>query len=382
MPDAFHDRLLCAALLSCTLGGVACASEEDDPFVPQYETDRLKIGLAEDADLCKGHRDLWEEHLDYLEEIFPVFRDFAWVFVYRGDNTEQLAADCGWNSDDAGGCWDGSVVRGTPESVPHELVHAWLSTIQRNPLPALREGVAVWMSGIAQHAEAEDLSVDELVLVDPAAYGDYPKSLYREVGHFVAWWIDTYGAETFTTIYTRTSKGMTADAITPIFIDVLGRTPEMLLLEYHTSARDYYPAIGAAACGRGPVIPWEDDAATWPTEGSCAEGPFFGYAATRQRQRVTIEVTAPGTYLLETAGRYAAMRHCLVAPVDEADLPELHPDGVGGDWLFSEPMTVFGSESDDWDDRPLELVADVYEVWVERTGEMGPTSPGIRLLKL
>lgn len=382
MLDALHDMLLRAALVGCALGGIACTDEEDPPFIPQYQTDRLKIGLAEDAELCKGHRDLWEEHLDDIEQTFPVSRDFAWVFVYRGDNTEQLAADCGWDDVEGGGCWDGSVVRGTPEYVPHELVHAWLSTSQGKPLPALREGAAVWLSGAVLHAEAEDLTVDDLVLVDADAEVDYPNALYREVGHFVAWWIETYGTDKFMTIYTQTRKGMTADEITPVFDEVLGKSPESLLAEYSASAKDYYPAVGAAACGRGPVIPWQDDAATWPTEGSCKEGPFFGYATTVQRQRVTIEVAAPGTYLLETAGRYAAMRHCLVAPADEAELPELRPDGVGGDWLFSKPMTVFGSESDDWDDRPLELVAGVYEVWVQRTGEMGPTSPAIRLRRL
>ena len=167
-------------------------------------------------------------------------------------------------------------------------------------------------------------------------------------------------------------------------MDVLGATSEEVLLAYGASAKRYYPAVGAAACGQGPLIPWQDDAATWLAEGSCSQGPFFGMETGGWWQRVTIDVSTVGTYLLDTGGRQASLTRCLTAPVDQAQLPELQA-WITGDWLHEDPMEDldYAAPGDAWVDLPLELDVGVYEVWVERrANELPGVNDEMRLLRL
>jgi hypothetical protein len=377
-----------AAVTGCVLGVVGCAAEPADPFVPQYETARLRIGLTFDAELCVGHQDMWEAHLDILEQTFGVTRDFAWLLVYQDEEELQIAEDCGWDSGiSSQGCWRDPLARSILEKPPHELVHGWFSSRQPHALPALREGIAVCLAGAVQYVDTRDLSAADVVRVESkAGYPDFPFELYPKPAHFVAWLLATYGVDAFMVIYTHTSRGMTEAEASAVFQDVLGISLEDALSTYAKTAKDYYPAMGGAACGQGPVIPWQGDAATWPAEGSCADGPLFGYEAGSHFQRVTVELASAGTYRLEVGGRDAALLHCLTTPLDEAELPELRADGVSGDWLFSTPQQFWGSLYDDWDDRPpLELTAGTYEVWVDRTHDIPDSlgfNPNMRLRKL
>lgn len=380
MESGIHMRA--AVALVCVLGGSGCAGDVEDPFVPQYETDRLRIGLTFDAELCRGQRDLWEDHVDILEQTFGVSREFAWLLLYEDDEVEQLSEDCGKAHDVLGCWWHGLVARATLDVVPHELVHAWLSTVQTRGLPALVEGVAVRMSGIVPYLEVKDFTVDDLLFVDASEDTDFPGGMYPRAGHFVAWLMDTHGVDAFMEIYKRTRSGMTAAQITPVFLDVFGVEPEALLEAYRTSAKDYYPAMGADACGRWPLVAWQGDAAIWPADGSCAEGPFLGYETSVQGQRKTIEVTTAGTYRLDTWGRFAVLMHCLTEPADEAELPELHPDGVAGDWLIDAASDVFFLTYPNWDDRTFELTAGTYAVWIDRSQDQATDDQPIGLRKL
>ncbi len=380
MAPSLHIRA--AVTLACVFGGSACAEDAPDPFVPQYETDRLRIGLTFDAELCRGQRDMWEDHVEILEQTFAVSREFAWLLLYQDDDLGQLSEDCGHRIGyEVLGCWWQGVVRTTRDVVPHELVHAWLSTVQTHGLPALVEGVAVRMSGIVPYLEVKDFTVDDLLFVGKSEDTDFPGSMYPRAGHFVAWLMATHGADAFMELYKRTRAGMSAAEVTPVFLDVFGVEPEALLEAYRTSAKDYYPAMGADACGRWPLAGWQDGAATWPVEGSCAGGPFLGTETSVQWQRVTIEVTSAGTYRLETWGRFAALMHCLTEPADEAELPELHPDGVAGDWLVDTASEVFLLAYPDWDE-PFELAPGTYGVWVDRSQDQVTDDQPLALRKL
>lgn len=359
------------------LGAAACVSAVEDPFVPKYESKRLQIGTSFDDVLCLGAMELWESHVDEIEQMLGVSRDFAWLFVYRDDELEQITKDCDGDGGDIAkltGCWRDPVARAILGIVPHELVHAWTATVQHRPLPALSEGLAVRMTGTVQHIGMQEFTVDDLLFFEPTA------EHYPQAGHFVAWLLSTHGPETFMELYIRASRGMTQPQLSMIFLDVLDKTPEEILLTYQSSAKDYYPAMGAAACGRGPRISWHEDAATWPAEGSCLEGPFFGFETSNWWQRVTIEVPTSGPYLLDPAGRMAAMTRCLTVPADESELPE--PQSlVNGDWLHYDPMDLSGATFD-WEE-PIELEVGVYEVWVERRSrEVSSKGSPMSLFKL
>jgi hypothetical protein len=329
-----------------------------------------------------GYINMWETHLDVIEQTLGVSRDFVWLLVYLDDETPQISVDCKWDDrPELTGCWRDPIARGTLVTVPHELVHAWNATVQPRPLPALGEGIAVRMAGNVQLVGPQDFTVEDLLLAE------FPTAKYPKAGHFVSWLLATYGPESFMALYTRTSRGMTLAGVSAAFLDVLGKAPEDLLLAYETSAKAYYPAMGAAACGQGPVIRWQDDTATWPAEGSCSEGPFFGFETSTWWQRVTIDVSTSGTYLLDTGGREAALTRCLTAPADEFELPKL-PDLATGDWLHTSPMESVGYSfgagvGEDWADYPLELDAGIYDVWIERRGREVPGwNSEMSLLKL
>jgi hypothetical protein len=116
------------------------------------------------------------------------------------------------------------------------------------------------------------------------------------------------------------------------------------------------------------------------------EGPFFGFENSEWWQRVTIEVSDPGTYLLDPGIRGASLTRCLTAPANEFELPEL-PAMVSGDWLHEDPPEgyayTFGFGSDKrWADFPLELEAGIYEVWVERRTRELPEESEMSLRRL
>lgn len=368
----------------CLFGILGCADEPEDPFVPQQETARLRIGLTFEGTLCRGHLDMWEEHLDILEQTFDLDRDEAWILLYDDEDGRQISTDCGWRPDiDSDGCWRDPLVRSILEAVPHELVHAWFGARKGRALPFLREGIAERMGGDVQHREAPTLGISEFLLVDSVEdEPDFPSHLYREAGHFVAWLLDTYGPEKFVALYIDTARGMTETEATAVFKNVLGLSLDEVLSAYEATAKEYYPSMGGAACSEGPVVPWQGDAATWQSDGTCAEGPLFGYVEGRRWQRVTVEVPSAGTYRLEPGQRYAAILRCLKAPLDEVELPVLHADGVGGDWLASPPR-FSGNAYDFWDQiPPAELEPGTYEVWVERTDDVPGMDSTVRLRRL
>lgn len=370
-----RQRIILATLAA--FGLASCGGTIEDPFVPKFETERLRIGTSFDDGLCAGHSMMWESHIDIIEQTFGVSRDFAWLFLYLDNELEQIARDCGDREPGAvrTGCWRDSLARSTLAIAPHELVHAWMATIQPRYLPALGEGLAVRMTGHVLRRSNQEFTVDDLVQFDATSWD------YEKAGHFVAWLLETYGSETFMELYGRTSRGMTQSQISAVFVDILGKTPEAVLQAYASSAKEYYPGMGGTACGQGPVVPWQDDAATWPAEGSCLGGPFFGFESSSWWQRVTIEVPTPGTYLLDTAGRLASMTRCLTVAADESELPE--PQSmVPGDWKRDEPMEILATY-DDWEDYPLELEAGRYDVIVERRSyELASRGAGMSLLKL
>ncbi len=363
-----HSRSVLAAAL--VLG--ACTEEVEDPFIPIHETDRLRIGTSFADGLCRGERDMWEAHLDEVEQLLGVAREPTWLYLYRDDEKQQIAEDCGVDYPALLGCWQKPVVRAIRLAAPHELVHAWLDATQRRALPVLREGIALRMSGHMMFTddfsffpeEGGPLTLDDLVL-------EVPADRYDEAGHLVAWLLETHGAETFMALYTRTSRNMSSDELSAAFLEVLGQTTADALLAYQATAHDYYPAMGGSSCGRGPKIPWHDGAATWQTETSCADDPLFGLESADQWQRVTIEVPADGWYLLDPAGREASMTHCLTKPTDESDLQEGGWSwAVKDDWKQTAPMNDFynpriAQRTDAWAEHELELAAGTYDVWVQ-----------------
>lgn len=359
-----------AVLAACTL--VACAPDPGDPFVPVHETERLRIGMSFEAELCQGHLDAWDAHAEAIEQALGVSREFAWLFLYDEDERRQLVADCGWEVGE--GCWDGSVARATLPVVPHELVHAWTATAQRRPLRLLSEGLAVRMDGTVQRAGDEPLTVDDLFLAK------VPGETYPRAGHFVAWLLATFGTESFMALYRRTSYGMSRVEVSQAFVEVLGQSPEQVFQRYAESAREYYPGMGAAACGQGPRIPWDGDVVMLPTEGSCADGPFFGFASTLWWQRVAIEVPTAGTYLFDPGGRSASITYCLTEPADQADLPVVKGEGVTADWAAFLPLNP-NEYQEAWP-APLELEAGLYEVWIERSHETPGWAPEMSLRRL
>lgn len=377
-------------VLAAVLGLVACTPEPGDPFVPAHETGRLRIGTSFTDGLCRGELDMWEAHLAEIEQTFGVSREPTWLYLYLDDEGEQIAEDCGSEFSTLLGCWRDPVVRATRMAVPHELVHAWLDSVQPRGLPLLREGIAARMSGLVMFTtgdafvpeEAGPLTLDDLVL-------DVPSGKYDEVGHFVAWLLETYGVATFMALYVRSNDGMSGDELSTVFLDVLGQTTADVLLAYQTTAYDYYPAMGGSACSRGSSVPWRDGAATWRTAASCADGLVLGFESSDQWQRVVVEVPADGWYRLDVAGREASMTRCLTTPSDEAELRD-QPKwwAVKGDWEHAVPMVDFyrphiAQRTDEWATHDLELLAGTYTVWVRHDpGELPDETSEVGLFKL
>jgi hypothetical protein len=229
--------------------------------------------------------------------------------------------------------------------------------------------------GTVQRAGDELLTVEELFLTL------VPGAMSPRAGHFVAWLLDTFGVEPFMTLYRRTSRNMTWTEVSQTFVEVLGLSPEEVFQRYAESAREYYPGVGAAACGQGPRLPWDGDVVRLPTEGSCEDGPSFGFASSNWWQRVAIEVPTAGSYLFDTGGRSASITSCLTAPADEGDLPVVRAEGVTADWAGSFLPLHPAEYSDAWA-APLELEAGLYEVWIERTGEEPVWAPEMSLRRL
>ena len=368
-------RLLPLVALLCTNGVSACASQ-GDPFVPEYETPSLRVALTFDTELCLGHLDMWQAHVEFIERTFHVSREFAWMLVY--EDPAPIAEDCGVDNPSRG-CWNGEVAYVTTDSAQHELVHAWMASLHHKTLRSLSEGLAERLSGSVR-ARGDDLLTvaDLLATVDIGDSLGYPAEKYEEAAHFVAWLLAEYTPDVFMEFYKQARVGMTEDELSAVTTEVFGITAEELLQNYQASAKDYYPGMSAAACGQGPVVPWKGEEATWSAAGSCAEGPLFGFAELGQWQRVTIEVQTAGTYRLDVGGRWAAMTRCILEPLDEAELPELKPDGIGGDWLFDTAMGDTLNQYPEWD-HPLELDAAIYEVWVERSQDGAQSSAGMSL---
>ena len=308
---------------------------------------------------------MWEKHLDIIEQTLDVSRDFAWLFVYPDDESDQIATDCNVTyPKEILGCWRDEVARGTLAAVPHELVHAWVATAQHKPLAFLREGIAVRMAGTVPQIGSQELTVADLMVTE------FPTDRYEAAGHFVAWIMTKYGAESFMVLYRTASHGMTPGEISAGFLRALGKTPEDLVSEYTLSAKAFYPAMGAAACGQGPTVPWTDSAATWLAEGSCADGPFFGFEDSAWWQRKTLEISSPGSYVLDLGGRTASLTRCLTDAADDSELPPLQ-GWITGDWLHADPLddlnyAIVDDPGDGWPDVILELDQGTYEVWIER----------------
>jgi len=356
--------------------------------VSVYETGRLRIGTSFADGLCGGERGMWEAHLDELERTFGVSREPTWLYLYNDDEQTRIAEDCGYEGL-LMGCWRDPVVRSIRLAVPHELVHAWLDPVQPRGLPVLSEGIATRMSGLVMSIgeepfvpeEAGPLTLDDLVR-------DIPPGKYDESGHLVAWLLATYDADTFMTLYAQTRRGMTSAELSATFLDVLDRSPEDVLLTYQATARDYYPAMGGSACGRGPRIPWRDRAATWGTD-SCADGSRYGFEDSDQVQRVTIEVATDGWYLLDPAGHEASVTRCLTAPADETEVLHRYLGwAVKGDWERRVPLIDLynprlAQYNDEWAEHELELTAGIYDVWVRRrAGEPPDEASGVKLIEL
>lgn len=378
---AFAAKVLPGVFAAWILGTLGCVPDAGDPFVPKYESERLKIGTSFGDALCRGYLELWERHIDILEETLGASREFAWLFLYAQDETELITSDCGWDpSTPVSGCWRSPVARAKLEVVPHELVHAWAATVQPRALPSLTEGLAARMDGTVPRRGSAPFTEDDLLRER------FTSPYYPRAGHFVAWLMATHGADAFMALYARATRGVTRAEVSDAFAETLGEPLDDVMRAYETSGRQYYPAMGGAACGQGLVAPWRGEAATWSAEGSCEEGPWIGFVDGLWWQRVTIEVPSAGTYVLDTGRRLASLTRCLTEPADESELPPL-PALATGDWLHGLPsddlLDVFGYGDEDWADEELELEAGTYEVRIERKSrEFAPFDDEMSLRRL
>lgn len=351
-----------ARVVASLAAALVVACEAAPPFDVKYESDRLRIGTSFEDLLCQQEITTYEAHIDAIEEAFGVSREFAWLYLYRTDERGSIAEDCKFTEygDELLGCFIESVARSTLGSVAHELTHAWMATLEGGSLPWLREGVAVAFGGPVQRSNGP-------IIVEDLLSARVTGLSYRRTGHFAAWLLARYGVERFKALYTGTSDDMTSSRLAATFMDVLGAEPEDVLLDYETTAKEYYPGMGAYACGRGARIEWIDDAATWETGGSCAEGSVRGLESTVQMQRVIIDVPLSGAHVLDVDGRVASLTYCLTAPANAEELPDLsYP--VAADWEVQEPLGATGGPfvSRDWAD-PVLLEAGTYEIWIDRT---------------
>jgi len=373
MRDTSFHEFIVRSFVACAVVLTACAEEAEPPFEPQYETERLRIGTSLEARICSEVMNVWEAQIDEIEQLLGISRDFAWLYLYADDETGTIGMDCGKDVP-VKGCWRDPVVRTTFEAVTHELVHAWTATVRRGPLPLLQEGIAVRMQGNAQRAGAaltmEDLYAEEI----------HERS-YPAAGHFVAWLIATHGVERFMELYARSARKMTPAATSALFLDVLGSTAEEVVLDYSTHSKELYPGAGALACGRAEPVAWKGDAAVWYADGSCEGGGWWGFEGSWGLERVTIELTTSGSYVFDTGGREFWLTHCLTAPADESELPEL-PSGVTEDGRLSSPLDLRYFITDE-EAGVLELPAGTYEVGVLRRRNeelelMPPTEMSLR----
>jgi len=181
----------------CAFGSAACAPPEPPPFVVRYTSERLEIGTDFDTKICRGQFDLWEDQIDAIGLDLGLARESAWVYLLN--DPEAISQACDLSG--VVGCWNGTVIYSETNSVAHELVHAWSMSANPDPLPVLREGLAVRMSGPVSRPNGT-YTVSGLLgeTVTPFEY--------YQASHFVAWMIDTYGTDRFMDIYAQTSRGL------------------------------------------------------------------------------------------------------------------------------------------------------------------------------
>lgn len=332
----------------------------------RYMSERLEIGTDFDLKLCRGQFDLWEDQIDAIELHLGLSRKSAWIYLYN--DFEAIAQACHNDNSMAyvAGCWNGTVIYSEIKSVAHELVHAWSMSANPDPLPVLREGLAVRMSGAVSRPNGT-YTVSGLLgeTVTPFQY--------YQASHFVAWLMDTYGTDRFMDLYARTSRGSSAKALDAAARAALGSDIEEVLAAYANAPPKFYPGMGAQACGAAAKVPWQGEAATWEAITECEDGPLIGFEG-GPWQRVVLDVPSDGVYVLDTVGSAAAMTHCLTVPTEETAV-EPSDSPVVDDWIYSDALESwigpYGSDDGDvWADHLLDLRAGTYEIWINNPGRM------------
>ena len=365
-PGSLYLLALCSLAFTACVPSDAPDDPQEPPFVVRYTSERLEIGTDFDAKLCRGQFDLWEDQIDAIELHLGLSRESAWVYLYN--DFEAIAQACHNDNSMAyvAGCWSGTVIYSEIKTVAHELVHAWAMSANPDPLPVLREGLAVRMSGPVSRPNGT-YTVSGLLVTE------VPPFEYSRASHFVAWLMDTYGTDRFMDLYARTSRGSSAKALDAAARAALGSDIEEVLAAYDNALPTYYPGMGAQACGAAAKVPWQGEAATWEAITECDDGPLIGFEG-GPWQRVVLDVPSDGVYVLDTVGPAAAMTHCLTVPTEEAAL-EPSNSLVADDWKYSEPLESwifpYGWDYDEvWADQLLDLRAGTYEIWINNPGQM------------
>lgn len=215
-----------AVLLGLSLGSASACAEETPPFDLRYETERLRIGVSGDGELCGGDLVRFEQHLTRVEDLLSTEMDGKVdVYLWR-DDSQGYKDYCG----DYPGCYQvqTQTIYTSQYSLWHELVHA-VAIPLGDPSP-------MWSEGIAK---ALDIRRTVPGTIDPVDnfYLDGDEVNYDSAGHFVRWIWEAHGPEAMHDILTDPRDLETA------FEAIIGSTVEDARTQYLAEAPWSYAAL-------------------------------------------------------------------------------------------------------------------------------------------
>lgn len=248
-------RLASIAFLAL-LVGVGSACSDDAPFELTYETENLRVGVADGRELCGGDLDRLERHVANVEELLATqLPGKVDVYLWPGQSESGPGDHC---SNDRG-CFyrEISTIYAREGEVGHELVHAVA-------IP-LGDPSAMWSEGLAEALDMRRTFVGSVAPSDNFFREedvDYPSA-----GHFVRWVWATHGPQVVRDVLTDPREPLEA------FEAITGQTLAEAEADYSNSAPYSFGQL--APCQHPQFVETEPGSWSGSIELDCANDDTF-----------------------------------------------------------------------------------------------------------
>ncbi|NVB39479.1 hypothetical protein G6O69_16675 [Pseudenhygromyxa sp. WMMC2535] len=338
---------------------VVGACVDQPPFELRYETEHLRLGVAE-GELCGGDLARLEQHIANLEgQLSTEFEGKADVYLWRS-SPAALDGYCGGDW----GCYhrETKTIYASEGSLGHELVHA-LAIPLGDPSP-------MWSEGIAEALDMRRSFRGSVLPTDNFFRGEDEVS-YASAGHFVRWVWDRHGSQAVRDLLTDTRDPELA------FEAVTGQTLAEAEAEYLAEAP--YAFAQLASC-EFPELTRDGDT-RWSESIviDCANSDTLSDASGGIGTFRTFEVSARGDFQLSSDASTLMIQRC-----PDEDLP-VKPEGEdpeAGDVpsaTAASPEGLVYTVDAVGAGEVLDLAAGRYELIVV---EGGPRTVGVEISRL